>query len=338
MSEQPNILVIYTGGTIGMKPHEGSDLLHPTLIDPLQDFSFLLDLNARIVVESLPKIKDSSDISANDWLQLSQLILSKKNEFDAFVVLHGTDTMSYAGAAQSYLLQSLHKAVIFTGAQIPMSAADSDGEDNFTGAVEFAIAFSNQALKNTVVGIYFDGRLLQANRTVKYSNLDLSAFQSPNFEELGIRSNGIQLFDNHNFNSREIIEIEGFSEDVLLLKIHPNFPEKHWIKLIENSKPSGILLETYGSGNISHSEALLNCLKEVISKNCLVLNVSQCLHGVVDMSVYDTGNQLQKIGVVSGKDMTTEAGLVKLLFCATMLDKSIAKRLLASSIAGEMTI
>lgn len=337
MKNQPNILLIYTGGTIGMKPKYGAEMLVPSEIDIDKDFPFLLDLPATISVESLSDIKDSSDIGVNDWIALSELILEKKNQFDAFVVLHGTDTMTYAGTAQSYLLSELNKAIIFTGAQIPLSNEDSDGEDNLTGAIEFAIEFSKRTLTNTVVGIYFDGRLLQANRTVKYSSTDLSAFQSPNFEELGIRSNGIQLFENHHFKSVNNFQVKAFSNQVLLLKIHPNFPEKQWIQLILENHPNGILLETYGSGNIQHSLPLLHCLKEVISKGCLVLNVSQCLHAMVDMAIYETGFQLKEIGVISAKDMTIEAAMLKLSFCAMLEDKQHARELLASSIAGEMT-
>lgn len=337
MNTQPNILIIYTGGTIGMKPKNGSESLIPSKINIENDFPFLSDLSANIVVETLNEIKDSSDIVAQDWLVLSELILAKKNQFDAFVILHGTDTMAFAATAQSYLLSSLNKAVIFTGAQIPLSAEDSDGEDNLIGAVEFAIEFSKQVLSNTVVGIYFDGRLLQANRTVKYSSTDLSAFQSPNFEELGIRSNGIQLFENHHFKSLKPFKVKGFSDNILLMKIHPNFPEKQWISLMKETLPDGILLETYGSGNIQQSLPLLNCLKEVINKGCLVLNVSQCLHAMVDMTIYETGFQLKEIGVISAKDMTTEAALLKLSFCTMLENKEHARDLLASSIAGEMT-
>lgn len=279
--QPPNILILYTGGTIGMiRSPKGANFQVAGLDELLKYCPSMEEFPAQTSFLALDKIKDSSNISAEDWMNLSKLI-TENTQYDGYVVLHGTDTMCYAATAQSYLLTALNKPVIFTGAQIPLSEPNSDGEDNLRGALGFALELCQQELTQAVVGIYFDGRLFQANRTVKYSSADLAAFQSPNFEELGIQSGRYLLFDNHSYQSTATDFSAGFSDEVLLIKMHPNLSESGLIKYIQTVQPKGILLESFGTGNIPESAAFISCLEEQISNSCLILNCTQCLNGSV---------------------------------------------------------
>ncbi|OQB63473.1 MAG: L-asparaginase 1 [Bacteroidetes bacterium ADurb.Bin141] len=336
-TDKKNILVIYTGGTIGMIHDEESGTLKPFNFGRLSAVvPELKKLPCRIDFHSFDPLIDSSDMQPSLWTKMARQIEVNYHKYDAFIILHGTDTMAYTASALSYMLQNLNKPVILTGSQLPIGEIRTDARTNLITAVE--IASSNVVIPE--VCICFDNKLFRGNRTEKYTSLHFDAFQSINYPPLA--EAGTEIIYNHEYirevNNNTLKVVSHFCEEVFVIKLFPGISMAAIKSVVELPGIKGIILETYGSGNAPKDLRLLNILKEAIKKDIVVVNVSQCSGGVVQMEKYENGMVLKQAGVVSGKDMTTEAATTKLMFLlGSEAPATEVKVSVQYSIAGELS-
>lgn len=317
MSMKSSVLLIYTGGTIGMHTDPHSGTLVPFDFNHIyEEFPSLRRLAVNIEVLPFEPI-DSSNASPELWVRLAEIIKENYERFDGFVVLHGTDTMSYTSSALSFMLNNLEKPVVFTGSQIPIGVLRTDGRENLITAIEIAAAKDAKGMAMVPeVSLYFLNRLFRANRTTKQSAEELSAFVSNNYPPLAEVGVSIQ------YNESLILRGRGEGEfsidtrlcgDVAIIKIFPGLNERVFRAML-GSGIRGVVLETYGAGNAPTKEWFIGALREAIERGISVVNVTQCSDGEVNMDIYETGVALQQIGVISGRDMTTEAAVAKMMY------------------------
>lgn len=284
---------------------------------------------------------DSSDVSPDTWLQMAATIEENYSRFDGFVVLHGTDTMAYSASALSFMLQGLEKPVIFTGAQLPIGVLRTDGKENLITAIEIAAARENGLPVVPEVCIYFENKLLRGNRTVKYSAEHFNAFVSPNLSPLA--EAGLQIRYNRNIirypTVRRPLTVSGkFDTAVAVIRLFPGIRHETVHAMLDTAGVKGVILETYGTGNASTAGWFLDELRSFITKGDIVLNVTQCQAGSVEMGLYETSAGLISAGVISGRDITTEAAVTKmmiLLGSGLPAEKVVA--LLGRPLCGEMS-
>ncbi len=342
METNGSILIIYTGGTIGMvnDPVSGSlvpiDFRHISdQVPELRRFGFNLE------TVTFDPVIDSSDVSPDTWLQMAATIEENYSRFDGFVVLHGTDTMAYSASALSFMLQGLEKPVIFTGAQLPIGVLRTDGKENLITAIEIAAARENGLPVVPEVCIYFENKLLRGNRTVKYSAEHFNAFVSPNLSPLA--EAGLQIRYNRNIirypTVRRPLTVSGkFDTAVAVIRLFPGIRHETVHAMLDTAGVKGVILETYGTGNASTAGWFLDELRSFITKGDIVLNVTQCQAGSVEMGLYETSAGLISAGVISGRDITTEAAVTKmmiLLGSGLPAEKVVA--LLGRPLCGEMS-
>lgn len=335
-----NILILYTGGTFGMT-YDTQGVLIPF------DFSLILDhlptlknLALELTVISFDRPIDSSNIQPADWQVLASLIFEHYDTHDGFVVLHGTDTMAYTASALSFMLDGLAKPVVFTGAQLPISEPRSDARENLITALEVASARKNGVPLVPEVCIYFNYELLRGNRSKKVESMQFDAFDSGNYPPLA--KAGVKI--DYNFavirsaGRKSLHLFSKIDTNISILKLFPGIQENTIRAILTTPGLKAVILETYGSGNAPTSAALLKHLKDAISSGVLVLNISQCPGGRVMQGRYETSRELQKIGVIGGADMTTEAAVTKLMVLLGEFGKEEVKSLIAEAWAGELTI
>lgn len=300
----------------------------------------LKSLGIRLTVISFPSPIDSSNISVDDWKDLVYIIEENYHQYDGFVILHGTDTMAYTASALSFMLDGLNKPIILTGAQMPIGSIRSDARENLITALEIAASNDNDIPLVSEVCIYFNYILIRGNRSQKIRSSQFAAFESENYPHLA--DAGISIEYNFSvlkpYNSDAILQVKSdLNPHVSILKLFPSITEEIIKGMIFADGLQGLVLETFGSGNIMNFEWFIDTLKEAISKGLIILNVSQCSGGEVIQGRYETSKMLNEIGVVGGGDMTTEAAVTKLMFLlATEKDKRILKYKLASPLNGEM--
>lgn len=340
-----NILLIYTGGTIGMKQDPDTLALKPFNFEQiLEEVPELKKFGYNIDTCSFDPLIDSSDVVPGFWVELVSIIKKEYLRYDGFVILHGTDTMSFTASALSFMLEDLEKPIILTGSQLPIGMLRTDGKENLISSIEIAAA-KDKAGNPMVpeVCIYFESQLYRGNRTTKYNAENFRAFKSANYPvlaDVGIHIKyNTALIRYPDAWGKELKIHTHLDTNVAILKIFPGLKQETVDTIIDIKGLRAVALETFGSGNAPTREWFLNCIRRAINKGLIVLNISQCHAGSVDMDAYATGIALKQIGVVSGYDSTTEAALAKLFFLlGKYSDSETIKEKLAENLRGEITI
>lgn len=339
-----SVLLIYTGGTIGMKEDAGTGALKPF------DFSGIMEevpelRKFAVAVDSytFTPLIDSSDVEPSLWQALAKLIYESYDRYDGFVILHGTDTMAYSASALSFMLDHLSKPVIFTGSQLPIGRPRTDGKENLISAVEIAAARDGDghALVPEVC-ICFNSQLLRGNRSVKVNATGFDAFSSPNYPPLATAGISIKYntgLIHHPSEPGRPLEIHTTLDTrVSVLKVHPGITEQAVRDILLGTGTRAVIIETYGSGNAISKAWFLSIIREAVKMGKILVNITQCLSGDVDMDIYATGRALKDAGVISGHDATTESALGKLFFLmGGHPDNHEVKALLEKNLKGEIS-
>ena len=338
----PNILLIYTGGTIGMiKDPETGALRAFDFNNLLLRIPELKLLDCNIETFSFDEPIDSSNMQPKYWIEIADLIAKNYDKFDGFVILHGSDTMSYSASALSFLLENLNKPVIFTGSQLPIGDLRTDAKENLITSIQVASLQENNEPIIKEVGLYFEYKLYRGNRTTKINAEHFEAFASLNYPELA--ESGVHLKINKpylysNKGKGDLIVHDDLETNIAVVKLFPGITQNILKSILNTDGLKGIVLETYGSGNCSTEAWFLDLLEQTVKKGIVIVNVTQCSGGSVAMGQYETSEKLKKIGLISGRDITTEAALSKLMYLLPKkLQRNEFKEAFQNEIRGEMT-
>ena len=339
---KPNILLVYTGGTIGMVKDFKTGALKAfdfeTLLEKIPELQ-LLDCNINTV--SFKEPIDSSNMNPKYWVQIAELIEVNYNNFDGFVILHGSDTMSYTASALSFMLENLAKPVVFTGSQLPIGDLRTDAKENLITSIEVASLQKNNQPIIKEVCLYFEYKLYRANRTTKINAEHFQAFASPNYRELAESGVYLKVHKKYLFkpNEEESLKVhKDLDNNIALIKLFPGITKTIIESIFNTPDLKAVILETYGAGNCTTESWFIDLLEEKISEGIHIINITQCSGGSVMMGQYETSNDLKRIGVISGKDITTESAIAKSMY---LLGENISKEMFKSvyemALRGEMT-
>ena len=317
-AQMPNILLIYTGGTIGMIKDYNTNALKAFNFDLIKEsIPELRLLDCSIETVAFEEPIDSSNMNHNHWELIAQILESNYESKDGFVVLTGTDTMSYTASAISFMLENLSKPVIFTGSQLPIGDLRTDAKENLITAIQIASTREKGSSKVKEVCLYFEYKLYRANRTTKVSSEQFAAFSSPNYPILG--ESGVYL----NFNDKALMKVnskkelvirKNFDADIVILKLFPGISKNVIESILSIKGIKGVVLETFGAGNAPDVKWFIDLLHNAIKRKIPIVNVTQCIGGSVLLGHYETSQKLKKIGVIDGGDITTESAVAKLKY------------------------
>lgn len=337
--QQRKVLLIYTGGTIGMVTDPVTEVLKPFNFSQItQEVPELHKFHCIIETISFEEPIDSSNMNPGVWTDLVQIIEHNYNDYDGFVILHGTDTMAYSASAVSFMIENLSKPIVFTGSQLPIGTIRTDGKENLVTAIEIASSYVDDKPIIPEVSLYFEYKLYRGNRTTKLSASHFNAFESFNFPYLA--EAGIDIDYNKDdiakFPTEKVEFKYGSENDISVLKLYPGISKKLVAHFFQSPGIKAVVLETFGAGNATSYDWFLDEIKEAIDRGIIIVNVTQCKAGKVNQTKYETGRGLEKLGVISGSDITFEAALTKLMFLlGNYNDTQKVKSLFLKSIAGE---
>ncbi|PID68561.1 MAG: L-asparaginase 1 [Flavobacteriia bacterium] len=342
MSKKPHILIIYTGGTIGMVKSHESNVLQPFDFEHLyKSIPELRHLHCSIEHISFEEPIDSSDMTPRVWQKILNMIEANYDRVDGFVILHGSDTMAYSASAMSFMIENLDKPIIFTGSQLPIGDLRTDAKENMITALEIAASRTddNQSVIKEVC-VYFEYKLYRGNRTTKISAAQFRAFESPNHPILA--ESGVDLmFNPHAFFEHSTQSPPVFrpleEHPILLLKLHPGLTPEVLNHQLATPNLKGVILETYGSGNAPTYSWFLEALHKTLKAGIPVIDITQCFAGGVVLGKYQSSLELRNMGLVNGKDITTEAAVTKLMYLLTITDDlRQIKELFETPLRGEI--
>jgi L-asparaginase len=341
-NNKPRLLIIYTGGTIGMMENPATGALEPFDYEHLiGNVPKLKRLDYHIDNYQFEKPLDSSAMNPSHWDDIARIIENSYNDYDGFVILHGTDTMAYTASALSFMLENLRKPVVITGSQLPIGEVRTDGEENLITALQVAAARNEDGSPRVQeVCILFEDYLWRGNRSTKYSADNFNAFKSNNFPRLAKVGIGITFRDEVMWRPRSndpMTVHDGMDRNVIYLSLFPGITETALRHSFATPGLKGVILKTFGAGNAPNENWFIDVIRDAVKRGLVIVNISQCGNGMVDQLLYETGTALYDAGVISGHDLTSEAAITKLMFLFGQgYSSEEVKRLMETPLVGEM--